>query len=138
MSESTQSRSDHRAHTQIKVVALIVLLLGIAMLAYWGMFVVQGMPIAGIPVLSELVNAALALISGIGLVRLRRWSIPTSLFTAEMGGYGLLGGINRVLEHGLDFSSPFGAITDAVLFPLILVVAVFMAVVVWRRRDLFQ
>jgi len=87
MSGSTQSRLGNQANTQIKVVAVIVLLLGIAMLVYWGMFVAQGMPVAGIPVLSELVNAALALISGIGLLRLRKWSIPTSLFTAGMWAF---------------------------------------------------
>ena len=123
---------------QIKVVAIIVLLLGVAMLLYWGMFILQGMPTTGIPILSELVNAILALISGIGLLRLRRWSIPTSLYTAGMWAYGTLGGITLVLENGLDFSSPFGAITDAILFPLIFVFTVFLAFVVWRNRGLFH
>jgi hypothetical protein len=44
--------------------------------------------------------------------------------------YGVIGGIGLVLQHGLDFMSPFGAITDAVLFPLILAFSVYMAVVV--------
>jgi hypothetical protein len=123
---------------QIKVVAFIVLLLGIAMLVYWGMFVLQGMPIAGIPVLSELVNAGFAFVSGIGLLRLRKWSIPTTLFTAGMWAYGVLGGINLVLENGLDFSSPFGALTDAVLFPLILIFSVYLSIVVWWNRELFH
>ncbi len=138
MNESRPGRGKERANSQIRIVGIVVLLLGLAMLLYWGMFVAQGMPVAGIPILSELVNAALALVSGIGLLRLRKWSIPTSLFTAGMWGYGLLGGINLVLEHGLDFSSPFGALTDAVLFRLILAFAVYMAVVVWRSRELFQ
>ena len=50
----------------------------------------------------------------------------------------MLRGIQLVFEHGLDFSSPFGAITDAVLFPLILIFAVTMAVVVWRNRECFR
>jgi hypothetical protein len=129
---------DNKAPNKVKVVAIVVLLFGIAMLVYWGMFILQGTPIAGIPILSELVNAVLALIGGIGLLGLRKWSIPTSLFTAGMWTYGVLGGINLVLEKGLDFTSPFGAITDAVLFPLVLVFAVFLAIFVWRNRAIFQ
>jgi hypothetical protein len=123
---------------QIKAIAVVILLLGLAMLVYWGMFVIQGMPISGIPVLSELVNAMLALTSGIGLLRRDKWSVPVSLLTAGMWFYGVLGGIQLVLEKGLDFSSPFGAFTDAVLFPLILIFAVYMAVVVWRNQAVFK
>jgi hypothetical protein len=123
---------------RLKVVAVVTLVFGVAMLVYWGLFVAQEMSLAGIPVLSELVNAALALVGGVGLLRRRRWSVPVSLFVAGMWAYGLLGGINLVIEHGLDFTSPFGAITDAVLFPLILIFAVYMAVVVWRNRERFQ
>jgi hypothetical protein len=120
------------------VVSAIVIFLGFAMLIYWGMFVLQGMPITGIPVLSELINAVLALVSGIGLLRLRKWSIPTSLFTAGMWTYGVLGGVQLVLEHGLDFTSPFGAITDAILFPMILIFAVYFAFVVWMNKEAFK
>ena len=127
-----------RTFFQIKLMAVVILLLGLAMLVYWGMFVIQDMPISGIPVLSELVNAGLALTSGIGLLRRHKWSVPVSLLTAGMWFYGVLGGIQLVLEKGLDFSSPFGAFTDAVLFPLILVFAVYMAVVLWRKRELFH
>jgi hypothetical protein len=42
------------------------------MFIYWGMFVVQGMPLDRIPVLSELINAILAVISSIGLIRLKK------------------------------------------------------------------
>ncbi len=38
----------------------------------------------------------------------------------------------------LDFSSPFGAFTDAVLFQLILVFTVFLSVIVWQNRALFK
>ena len=129
---------NNNSPNQIKIVAIITLALGFLMLMYWGTYILQGLPIAGIPVLSELVNASLAILSGVGLLRMRKWSIPTSLFTAGMWAYGVLGGINLVLEHGLDFTSPFGAITDAVLFPLIQVFAVYMAVVVWRSREFFR
>ena len=129
---------DTKVPFQIKVIAIIVLLMGVAMLFYWGMFLLKGMSTVGIPVLSEFVNAGLAFISGIGLLRRRKWSIPTSLFNAGMWAYGVLGGINLVLEKGLDFSSPFGAITDAVLFPLILVFSIFFASIVWRNRTAFR
>ena len=124
--------------TQIKIAAFVILLLGIAMLVYWGMYVFQGMPVAGIPVLSEMINAALGLTSGVGLLRRQKWSVPASIFTAGMWAYGVLGGINLVLEKGLDFSSPFGAAADAILFPLILVFAVYLAIVVWRNRDIYD
>jgi hypothetical protein len=55
----------------LRVIAVIVLVLGLAMLVYWGMYVIQGLPLTGIPILSELINAGLALISGVGLLRLR-------------------------------------------------------------------
>ena len=129
---------DWKVPNRVKVVAVFTLLLGVAMLVYWGMYLFQGMPLAGIPILSELVNAGLALVSGIGMLSLKRWSIPTSLFTAGMWAYGLIGGINLVLEHGLDFGSPFGAFTDALLFPLVLIFAVVLAIVVWRNREMFH
>jgi hypothetical protein len=65
------------------------------------------MLMAGVPILTELVNAALALVSGLGLLHLRMWSIPTSLITAGMWAYSVIGGISLVMEHGLDFSSPY-------------------------------
>ncbi len=68
---------------------------------------------------------------------MRRWSISTSLFTAGMWAYAVLGGIQLVLEEGLDFTSPFGASTDAVLFPLVLIFAVYLSLVVWRNRESF-
>jgi hypothetical protein len=126
---------NNRIPLSLRIVSVIVLILGIAMLVYWGMYVIQGMPVEGIPILSELVNAAVALVSGIGLLRLRKWSIPTTLYTAGMWAYGVIGGISMVLEHGLDFSSPFGAITDAILFPMIFIFTVFLAFVVWRNRE---
>jgi len=45
-----------------------------------------------------------------------------------MWGYGVIAGIGVVLKHGTNFDSPFGAITDAILFPLILRFAISMAV----------
>ncbi|MBI5953838.1 MAG: hypothetical protein HY865_19465 [Chloroflexi bacterium] len=138
MTRKISTAANDKLPNQIKIAAFVILALGIAMLVYWGMYVFQGMPIAGIPVLSEIINAALGLTSGIGLLRRQKWSIPASIFTGGMWAYGVLGGINLVLEKGLNFSSPFGAAADAILFPLILVFAVYLAVVVWRNRDIYD
>jgi hypothetical protein len=50
----------------------------------------------------------------------------------------VIGGINRVLENGLDFTSLFGAVTDAVIFPLVLIFALYTAVMIWNNWDLFD
>jgi hypothetical protein len=122
----------------LAVIAGVVFLLGGAMVVYWTLWLVQGTPLEGIPVLSELLTAALALVTAVGLLGRRRWSLPLALVLAGMWSYGVIAGIAVVLQHGLDFSSPFGAITDAVLFPLVLVFALYMAVYVWRHRELLQ
>jgi hypothetical protein len=122
----------------LSVIALVVLLLGLAMVVYWTMFLVQRMPIGDIPVLSESITALLALVTGFGLWYRKYWAVPCSLVLAGMWSYGVIGGIGVVLQHGLNFTSPFGAITDAILFPLILVFSIYMAVVIWRQRSWFR
>jgi hypothetical protein len=119
------------------VINILVMLFGLAMFVYWGMYLVQGLPTVGVPVLSEIVTAILAMCSAYGLFRLRSWSVASSLVLAGMWAYGVIGGIQLVFDHGLDFSSPFGALTDALLFPLVLIFAVSMAVYLWRHRKLF-
>lgn len=96
------------------------------------------MPLEGIPVLSELLTAALALVTAVGLLGRRRWRLPLALVLAGMWSHGVIAGIAMVLQHDLDFSSPFGAITDAMLFPLVLAFAVTMAVHLWHKRALFH
>ena len=123
---------------QFRIITGVVFLLGAAMLVYWTLWLVRGMPVDGIPVLSELLTAALALATAVGLLRRRRWSLPLALVLAGMWSYGIIGGIVLALQHGLDFSSPFGAITDAILFPLVLVFALYMAQYLWRNRALFH
>lgn len=122
----------------LKVIALVVLLLGLAMVVYWVMFLAQRIPIEDIPVLSESVAALLALITGLGLFYRKPWAVPCCLVLAGMWGYGVIGGIGVVLQHSLNFTSPFGALTDAILFPLILVFSIYMAVVMWRQREWFR
>ena len=122
----------------LKVIAVVVLLLGLAMVVYWVMFLVQKMPIGDIPVLSESVAALLALITGFGLLYRKYWAVPCCLVLAGMWGYGVIGGIGLVLKQSLDFTSPFGALTDAILFPLILIFSIYMAVTMWRQREWFR
>jgi hypothetical protein len=90
-----------RGSTHIRFLGVVVLLLAIAMLVYWGMFLAQGMPVAGIPILSELVNARYCQIL---------W-IETSL-AANTDGVC----VNRSAGAGSDWNisaSPFGNSTPA-------------------------
>ncbi len=123
---------------QLIFITFLVFLLGIAMLVYWVLYFVRGMPLEGVPVLSELVTAALALITAMGLLHMKWWSLPFCLVLSGMWCYGVIGGINLVLEKGIDFSSPFGALTDTVLFPIVLAFALYMATYIWRHRELFH
>lgn len=128
---------EDKSYRQLKISAWIVLILGVAKLFYWGMYYSQGMSLTGIPILSELVNAGLAILSGYGILRPCPWAYRFSIFTAGMWAYGALAGINMVIQNGLGFSSPFSAITDAILFPLILIFAIYLAAVVWKNRVYF-
>jgi len=123
---------------KLAVITGIVFLLGTAMVVSWTLWLLRGMSLEGVPVLSELFTAALALVTAVGLLRRRRWSLPLALVLAGMWIYGVVAGIAVVLQHGLDFTSPFGALTDTVLFPLVLAFALSMAVYLWRNRALFQ
>lgn len=131
-------RTNVQRPTQLIFITILVFLFGTAMFVYWILYVVRGMPLEGVPILSELINAALALITAIGLLRMRRWSAPFSMVLSGMWCYGVIGGINLVLEKGIDFSSPFGALTDTMLFPLVLAFALYMATYIWRHRELFN
>jgi hypothetical protein len=133
-----QTQTLSRPPKSLRVIAGVVLLLGSAMIVYWTMYLVQRMPVGDIPVFSELVTAVLAFVAGISLWRRKPLAVPFSLALAGMWGYGVIGGIVLVLQHGLDFTSPFGALTDASLFPLILAFSIYMAIIVWRQRRWFQ
>jgi hypothetical protein len=56
---------------------------------------------------------------------------------AGMWIYGVVGGIALVLAEGLDFSSPIGALTDAIIFPLVLAFSISMVFYLWKRRNIF-
>jgi hypothetical protein len=129
--------SAHRPK-QLTLITILVFIFGIAMFVYWGLFILQGLPIDGIPILSEMVAACLAIITAIGLMRMKSWSLPCGLALAGLWSYGVIAGIQMVMENGLDFTSPFGALTDAILFPLILAFSVYMAIYLWQNRRVFE
>jgi hypothetical protein len=122
----------------LRAIATVIILLGIAMGAYWGLFLARKMEVGDIPILSECVNAVLALLAGIGILARKPWALPCGLVLSGMWAYGVIAGIGVVLRRGLDFSSPFGAQTDAVLFPLILLFSIYSAVAIWRHRGIFE
>ncbi len=131
-------QSISKSEIYLRVIAWTVLILGVAMVVYWIMFLVKRMPIGDIPVLSESITACLALITGYGLLYRKHWSVPCCLVLAGMLAYSVIGGITIVFKHGLNFDSPFGAITDALLFPLILLFSIFMIVTIWRQKEYFN
>jgi hypothetical protein len=96
------------------------------------MFLVKKIPLGDIPVLSESIAALPALTTGWGLLYRKRWSVPCCLVLAGMWAYGVIGGIALVMEPGLSFDSPFGSNTDAIIFPLILLFAI------WSNREQFM
>lgn len=122
---------------QLIFITFSVMVFGLAMLVYWGMFIFQQIPIEGVPIISELVTAFLAIISGIGFLKMKSWSVPLSLVLSGLWLYGVITGIQLVLENGLDFRSPFGALADAILFPMVMVYSIYMAIYIWRKRNLF-
>ena len=121
----------------LSVIGGLVLVLGLTMVIYWSLYIIRQMPIKDVPILSELITALLALVTGFGLICRKRWAVPFCLVLSGMWAYGVIGGIALVLQHGLSFESPFGAIIDAALFPLILLFAFWMAATVWINRKQF-
>jgi hypothetical protein len=126
-----------RTKNAITGIGCIVLSMGLVMILYWILYLFRQMPIGDIPILSESITALLALMTGYGLIRRKRWAVPCCLVLSGMWAYGVIGGIALDLQHGLSFDSPFGAITDAVMFPLILFFALWLAVTIWNNREQF-
>ena len=118
----------------IIALSVVVFIFGIMMVGYWISYLAKGLPLEGIPIASELINAALALVTAYGLFRMRPWSLATGLVLSGMWIYGVVQGINLVIEKGLAFSSPIGAFTDAVIFVIVFIFALFMIIFLWRKR----
>ena len=122
----------------VTIVGWLVFILGLSMVVYWILYVVRKMPIGDIPILSESITALLALVTGFGLIQRRSWAVPFTLVLCGMWAYGVIGGIALVIQHGLSFDSPFGALTDALMFPLILLFSAWIAGTIWSNRDQFK
>jgi len=125
----------------IVVVAIVVFILGLMMAGYWTKYILDGMPLKNIPIIPEGMAAVLALVTAFGLFRMKPWSLLTGLVLCGLWLYGCVGGINLVMYDllaagRLEFESPVGAWTDAVLFLLITAWTVFLAFFLWsiRRR----
>ena len=127
-----------RSTKVIDMIGWLVLLLGLTMIVYWSLYLIRKMPIGDIPILSESVTAILALATGFGLLRRKSWAVPFALVLCGMWAYGVIGGIALVLQHGLSFESPFSAITDALMFPLILLFSIWLGVTIWSNRERFK
>jgi len=119
------------------LLAVVVFIFGLMMWGYWVKYLLDGLPLKGIPLLPELLNATLALITAIGLFRGNNWSLPAGMVLGGMWIYGVTGGINLVLVEGLAFKSPIGALSDAVIFVIVLIFAVFLTAYLWKNRRLF-
>ena len=127
-----------RSTKVVTMIGWLVLILGLSMVMYWVLYIIRQMPMGDIPILSESITALLALTTGYGILRRKPWALPSCLILSGMWAYGVIGGIALVFQRGLSFDSPFGSITDAILFPLILVYALWMAAAVWKNREQFQ
>jgi hypothetical protein len=130
-------KSSLKTITHLRILSIVVLIFAIAMVVYWTLYLIRGMPTEGIPILSEILTALLALVTAFGLLHLKKWSVATALVLAGMWSYAVLGGINLIIEKGLNFASPFGAITDAIIFPIILLFSLYFAYKIWINRNLF-
>lgn len=121
----------------ILILSIVVFIFGLMMIGYWVSYLVKGLPLEGIPLASELITAALALVTAYGLFKMKSWCLTTGSVLCGMWIYGVVQGINLVINKGLDFSSPIGAFTDAVIFVIVLIFAVWMIFFLWRKRAIF-
>jgi len=121
----------------VRILAVIVLVLGLMMIGYWTAFIKQGMPLEGIPIASEIVTALTALVAALGLYRMKRWGYVISLVVAGMWIYAVVSGFQFVATEGLDFSSPIGARLDLLAFIIVLLFSLFLIGYLGKRRELF-
>lgn len=123
----------------IIVFSIIIFLLGLMMFGYWTKYLIDRMPLKSIPIVSEGIAAALALVTGIGLFKMRKWAFVTGILVSGFWMYGCIGGINLVLydlivEKRLKYQSPIGVWTDAILFIVITIWAIVLVIYLWRMR----
>ena len=126
-----------KTHRGIRILAVIVLIFGLMMVGYWTAFIMQGMPLEGIPIASEITTALTALVAATGLYRMKRWGYVMSLVVAGMWIYAVVSGFQFVATEGLDFSSPIGARLDLLAFIAVFLFSLFLIGYLGRRRELF-
>jgi hypothetical protein len=125
----------------IIIISIIIFLLGLIMFGYWTKYIIDGMPLKSVPIASEGIAAILSLVTGIGLFQMRKWAFVTGILVSGFWMYGCIGGINLVLydlvvHKQLNFQSPLGAWTDAILFIVITAWAVFLVIYLWKMRKI--
>lgn len=65
-------------------------------------------------------------------------AVLMALVLCGIWAYGVIAGIALVIQHGLSFDSPFGALVDALVFLLVLLFAVWFTVTVWSNKEQFK
>jgi hypothetical protein len=125
----------------ITIFAIVIFIIGLSMFSYWTKYILDGMPLQNIPIMSEGIAAILALTTGIGLFRMRKWSFVTGILLSGFWMYGCIGGINLVIYDLLvlgkiNFQSPVGAWFDAFLFVIITCFATYFVCFLWNKRKL--
>ncbi len=131
---------DNTKPKSITVISIIIFLLGLMMLGYWTKYIIDGMPLKSVPIASEGTAAVLAIITGAGLFRMKKWAFATGILVSGFWLYGCIGGINMVLydlivHEQLNYQSPIGVWTDAVLFIVITIWAAMLVIYLWRIRN---
>ena len=126
-----------KTHRGVRILAVIILIVGLMMIGYWIAFIMQGMPLEGIPIASEITTALTALVAAFGLFRIRRWGYVISLVVAGMWIYAVVSGFQFVAAEGLDFSSPIGARLDLVAFIAVFLFSLFLISYLGKRSELF-
>jgi hypothetical protein len=119
----------------------IIFLFGLMMFGYCVKYIIDGLTLENVPIASEGIAAILALITGIGLFRMHSWSFATGMVLCGFWIYGCVGGINLVVynlvvHNKLNFESPVGAWTDAILFLVVTGFALVLIFYLWRMRNI--
>ena len=110
------------------------------MIAYWTKYLIDGMPLRNVPLIPEGLASFLAAATGIGLLRMRPWALVTGMVLGGFWMYGCIGGVNMVVydlivHKQLQYQSPIGPLTDALLFIAVTCWAAFMVASIWRNRE---
>jgi len=123
--------------------SIIIFIFGLAMIGYWAKYLIDEMPLEHVPIIPEGITIILAILTGIGFFRVKKWSFVTGILLSGFWMYGCISGINIVLydliKHGeLKYQSPIGAFTDAILFIIVTCFAVFLVIYINKIERLLK